>query len=248
MPGCEQPAQTLDQQAAAHPEHADQQHADHDVGVVLDGVGLPGVIADAELAGDHFRRHQAEPRGAHADGQAGDDARRSARKNDLQQDGPAPCPEAFRRGDQPWVDAFDAVHGVEQDREQCAGEGDEHHRQLRRGKHQDRQGNPRHRRDRTQHFQGWQQQIFGPFRAADGQAQGHANDQRREVTGEHPAEAAAQVLRELARVAEAEGGFNDRHGCRDVGEGHQAKVPVVAGGKLPEQQAEQQGCDSGDPA
>ncbi|MNN19115.1 hypothetical protein D3C81_1323450 [compost metagenome] len=140
------------------------------------------------------------------------------------------------------------MHGVEQDREQCTGEGDEHHRQLRRGKHQDRQGNPCHRRDRAQHFQGRQQQIFGPFRAADGQAQGDAYDQRREVAGEYPAEAAAQVLGEFARVAEAEGGFNDRQGCRDVGEGHQAEVPVVAGGELPEYEAEQQGCGSGNPA
>ncbi|MNL30319.1 hypothetical protein D3C87_1520460 [compost metagenome] len=100
------------------------------------------------------------------------------------------------------------MHGVEQDREQGAGEGDEHHRQLRRREHQDRQWNPRHGRNRTQHFQRRQQQILGPFRAADRQTQRDADDQRREVTGEHPAQAAAQMPGEFAGIAKAECGFD----------------------------------------
>lgn len=54
-----------------------------------------------------------------------------------------------------------------------------------------------------------------------------------EKAGEDPAEAADEVLGELAGIAEAECGFDDGHRGRDAGEGHQTEVPVMAGGELP---------------
>src|SRR4029079_8027156 len=38
----------------AHAENTDAHHAEHDVRIVLQRVGLPGVVADAVLPGDHL--------------------------------------------------------------------------------------------------------------------------------------------------------------------------------------------------
>ena len=69
------------------------------------------------------------------------------------------APSARELADHPPVDALHAVDGIEQDRKQRAHEGDEHHAQLRRRKHQDGERDPGHAGDRAQHLEGRQQQI-----------------------------------------------------------------------------------------
>ena len=51
-----------------------------------------------------------------------------ARQHHLGKNGAPSAAQAARRGDQARIDVLDAVDGVEQDRKQRAGEGDEHHR------------------------------------------------------------------------------------------------------------------------
>ena len=118
-------ADAADHGARAEAEHADADHAERDVGVLHQRIGLPGEIADAELAGDHLGRDQRHPGDAHADGEAGEDVRQRGGKIDLAEDRRFARTEALRRAHQHRIDHRHAVQRVEQDREERAEEGDE---------------------------------------------------------------------------------------------------------------------------
>ena len=49
IPGHQQVAEFLDQRAAAHAHDADEEHTDDDVGIVLDRVRRPSVVADMRV-------------------------------------------------------------------------------------------------------------------------------------------------------------------------------------------------------
>ena len=65
-------------------------------------------------------------------------------------------------------DEDDEVDEVDED---VTDEGDEDHAALRRGEHQDRQGNPGHRRDRPRHLEGRHQRLPDPAEAEPGVGQ-----------------------------------------------------------------------------
>ena len=133
--------------------------------------------------------------------------------------------QAARRGDQARVDGLDAVDGVEQDREQRADEGDEHHAALGRREHQDGQRDPGHRGDRPQHLERRQQACRAPS------ASGRSAD-----PGRRPTSAAAPKPRptrsrllarcgaQLGRLQQLPGGLQHLGRRRHVGERDDAQV------------------------
>ena len=96
MPRCKPGADLAHEDAARHAEGTDDQYANDNVRVILQRVGFPGVVADAELTGNHFRGHQTEPGGSHADRETCDDVRQGAGDNHLPQNCTTPRAEAAR--------------------------------------------------------------------------------------------------------------------------------------------------------
>ena len=138
-------------------------------GVVDDRVGLPGAVADAELAGDHLRGDHADPRHAHADRQPAEDAGQDARAAPRSRSTCRRPPPIVQHGVLPHGrQRPHGVPGADQDREERRGEGDEDDALLVGGEQQDRHRHQRDRRDRPHHLEQRLQHVGEP--AASGRA------------------------------------------------------------------------------
>ena len=173
---------------------ADREHADEDVGIVDDRVGLPGAVAEAEVAGDHLGRDHADPGDAHADGEPAEDPGHDAGQDDV---------PSTRRRLAPMVSSASS-HTVGRARTAC--------RVLTRiGKNaavavmktmpcslrreqQDRHRHQRDRRDRPGDLQQRLEDVGHPARAGQQDAEPDPEHGGEREAGEDPDQALGQVL------------------------------------------------------
>src|SRR5512132_1144522 len=85
-PRHDDPSDTADQRTRPQAKPADADHAERDVGVLHERVGLPGEVIDPELAGDHLGGDQRYPGDAHADREPSENVRQRGGKIDLAED------------------------------------------------------------------------------------------------------------------------------------------------------------------
>src|SRR5438105_3695368 len=116
------------------------------------------------------------------------------------------------------------MDGVEQDRKQRSGEGDEDHRQFRGWEHQHRERNPGHGGNGSNQLERWQEDVVGEARTTDGEPEADTHQGRRGITAENALEARGNMLEELGGMGERPGGL-DRIGRRGyVAEADEAEI------------------------
>mgnify|MGYP003693897569 CR=1 FL=1 len=116
-------------------------------------IGLPGEVADAELAGDHLGGDQRHPGDAHTDGEAGKDVRQRGGEIDLAEDRRSRARlDTAPRAPAPGSTIAMPCSVLMQDREERAEEGDEDDALLVRRPQHDRHRHPGDGGDRAKHL------------------------------------------------------------------------------------------------
>ena len=182
-------AEAANMRARSQPEHADADHAERDVGVLNERIGLPGEVADAELAGDHLGRDQRHPGDAHTDSQAGKDMRQRGGEIDLAEDRALARAQTLRRAYQHLVDHLHAVERVDENGEERAEEGDEDDALLVRRPQHDRHRHPGDGGDRPKHLGHRKDELADDTETAHHQAERHGDDGREQEPDQDPAAA-----------------------------------------------------------
>src|SRR5690348_1195969 len=169
-------------------QQADNDHADDNVGIADEGIGVPGEIADAVLAADNLAGEQGEPGYTHADSKAGSDARQRCRQHNMPENLEARCAQGLRGAHQNLGRLLDAVDGVEHDWKQRSQKGDVYDRGFLGRPHEDSQRNPGYGRNWPNDLDVWHDRAPRDPRTARDQAETNTEHCRDGISDQDTAE------------------------------------------------------------